>query len=136
MERGSDKHGPRLDETLAHETEGAVRAGRSTHAEEWKDPEPSGEDQPDVDLAPDTTLVGGVPDGMSATDVEGRAELAAYLGRSAYPATGAELVALAEQNAAPDRVTAALRRLPPEQGFATAQEVWSALGGGAEDHRF
>lgn len=136
MERRSDKHGPRLDETLAHEMEGALRAGHSTHAEEWKDPEPSGEDQPDVDRAPDSTLVGGVPEGMTAADVAGRAELATYLGRSAYPATGAELVALAEQNDAPDEVLAALRELPAEQGFATAQEVWSALGGGAEAHRF
>jgi hypothetical protein len=40
MERGSNKHGPRLDDELKHETEGLVRSGHPTHAEEWKEPEP------------------------------------------------------------------------------------------------
>ena len=38
MERGSSKHGPRLDDEQKHETEGLVRGGGSTHAEEWKQP--------------------------------------------------------------------------------------------------
>ena len=40
----STKHSPREDDELKHELEGMMRAGRSTHAEEWKDPEPSGEE--------------------------------------------------------------------------------------------
>src|SRR5207302_5452745 len=72
MERGSDKVSPRRDEQRKHETEGLVRSGHSTHAEEWKDPEPVGEDQPDTDLAPDGTLHGGTPTGMAADDVDGR----------------------------------------------------------------
>jgi hypothetical protein len=46
IDRGSDKHGRRLDEALAHETEGAVRATRSTPAEEWREPEPTGKANP------------------------------------------------------------------------------------------
>src|SRR3954463_13693135 len=86
VERGSDKHSPMVDEQLKHETEGLVRGGHGTHAEEWRDPEPSGEDQPDADLAPSGTLHGGTPQGMDADDVEGRAELATFLGRDIYPA--------------------------------------------------
>ena len=51
MDRGSDKVSPREDEQRKHEVEGLIRSGRTTHAEEWKDPEPIGEDQPDADLA-------------------------------------------------------------------------------------
>src|SRR3954447_2565845 len=76
IERGSDKHGARADDALAGEVEGAMRSGHSTHAQEWKDPEPSGEDQPDVDLNPNGTLTGGTPAGVDSGDVEGRSELA------------------------------------------------------------
>jgi hypothetical protein len=81
VERGSDKHSPLRADQLKHETEGLVRSGHTTHAEEWKDPEPSGDDQHDADRAPDSTLHGGTPAGMTDDDVEGRAELATYLGK-------------------------------------------------------
>src|SRR4051812_12471093 len=85
VDRGSDKHSPLVDDQLKHETEGLVRAGRSTHAEEWKDAEPSGEDQPGADLAPAGTLHGGTPAGMDPDDVEGRAELAATTAKTPIP---------------------------------------------------
>jgi hypothetical protein len=44
MQRGSDKHGPRKDDALAHDVEGMVRGTGPTHAEEWKDPEPPADD--------------------------------------------------------------------------------------------
>jgi len=136
VERGSDKHGFRLDEQLKHEVSGMVRSGQSTHAEEWKDPEASGEDQPDVDRAPDTTLVGGVPDGMTEADVEGRSELAAVIGKEAWPATADTIRARAAEAAAPDRVIDRLSALPDDRTYRNLQEVWSALGGGTEQHRF
>jgi hypothetical protein len=40
MERGSSKHGPRLDEEMKHETEGLVRSGHPSHVQDWKEPEP------------------------------------------------------------------------------------------------
>ena len=54
----SDKHGPRKDEAMARETEALVRSGRTGRTEEWRDPEPSGEDQPEADRAPNATLTG------------------------------------------------------------------------------
>jgi hypothetical protein len=53
--------------------------------------EPSGEDEPDVDLGPNATVVGGTPDGMAPDDVEGRSELASYLGKDLYPAVREQL---------------------------------------------
>lgn len=136
MERGSDKHGPLRDEALKSETEGLERAGRPTRAEEWRSPEPAGEDQPDVDRNPDGTLVGGTPPGMSQGDVEGRAELASYLGKEIWPAVGQQLLDLAVERNAPDRVVQQLRRLPAGRVYATVSEVWEALGGGVETERF
>jgi Protein of unknown function (DUF2795) len=136
MERGSDKHGARLDDVLAEEVEGTVRGEHSTHAEEWKDPEPSGEDQPDVDLAPDRTLVGGTPPGMTQEDVEARSLLAAYLGREVYPADRGKLLETAERNHAPAQVLDRLRRLPAGREFENLQQVWATLGGGVEEHRY
>ncbi|GAS91966.1 hypothetical protein [Mycolicibacterium brisbanense] len=48
MERGSDKHGPREDEQLKQELRGTLQGNRSSRAEEWRDPEPPADDDPDV----------------------------------------------------------------------------------------
>ena len=136
MERGSDKHGPRLDEAMEHETEGLVRGGHDTHAEERKSAEPSGEDQPDVDLAPDSTLVGGAPPGMSEADVESRSELATYLHPHAFPAVQTELMEEARRNQAPDAILDRLRDVPSGREYANVGEVWRALHGGTESERF
>ncbi len=135
MERGSDKHGPRMDEALAHEVEGLLHAGRDTHAEEWASPEPSGEDQPDVDRAPHGTLHGAVPDGMTEEDVEQRSRLATYLGKEVWPATGAQLVAVARARQAPDDVVAQLSYLHEGRSYVNMQEAWADLQGGVEQHR-
>src|SRR3954454_23648065 len=103
VDRGSDKHSPLVDDQLKHETEGLVRAGRGTHAEEWKDAEPSGEDQPDSDLAPKGTLHGGTPSGMDADDLEGRAEIATFLGKHGYPMVCEQIIDLVINRKAPDR---------------------------------
>ncbi len=135
MERGSDKHSARMDDALGAEVSGLIRAGHDSRAD-WNSPEPSGEDQPDVDRVPDGTLHGGVPEGMTEDDVEGRSELATYLGRL-WPATREELVRVATDNEAPDSVMRQLHSLPMGQQFANLQEVWSTLSGGhVESQRF
>ena len=136
MERGSDKHGPMRDDELKHETEGLVRGGHGTHAEEWRDPEPSGEDQPDADLAPDGTLTGGTPEGMSTEDVEGRAELASYIGKAVYPVVRTQVLDLVLERNAPERVVDLVRRLPAGQPFHNVNEIWAAIGGHVETERF
>ena len=135
MERGSDKHSARMDDALEAEVSGLIRAGHDNRAD-WNSPEPSGEDQPDIDRVPDGTLHGGVPEGMTEDDVEARSELASYLGRL-WPATREELVRVATDNEAPDSVMRQLHSLPMGQQFANLQEVWSTLSGGhVESQRF
>lgn len=135
MERGSDKHSPMVDDQLKHETEGLVRAGRSTHAEEWKEAEPSGEDQPDADLDPSGTLTGGTPNGMDPDDVEGRAELAGFIGK-AYPMVREQILDLVIDRQAPTRVVDLVRRLPAGREFENINDVWTAVGGHVESDRF
>ena len=136
MDRGSDKHSPMRDDELKHETDGLVRAGRATHAEEWKDPEPSGEDQPDADRAPDGTLHGGIPAGMNDEDVEGRAEVASYIGKGSYPMVREQILELVMDRQAPTRVIDLVRRLPSGREYHNMQEVWLAVGGHTESDRF
>ena len=136
MDRGSDKVSPRKDEERKHETQGLLRSGHTPHAEEWKDPEPVGEDQPDADLAPGGTLHGGTPAGMDADDVEGRAELASYIGKEDYPLVREQILDRAIDNRAPDRVVDLVRQLPSGRQFHNVNEVWTALGGHVEAERF
>jgi hypothetical protein len=124
----STKHNPRVDEELEHETQGMVRGGHSTRAEEWHDTEPTAEGDPDIDAAPNGTLVGGTPVGMDADAVEARAELARWLDRADFPSTGPQLVEAALDHRAPDAVVAELGRLPEGDTYERIGDVVRALG--------
>lgn len=132
----SDKTGPLRDDELKAETAGLFRANRQTRAEEWHEIEPSGEDEPDVDRAPDSTLTGGTPDGMTADDVQLRSQLATYLGREIYPAVREQLIGVAMDQHAPDAVVERIKRLPSGRQFTNVNDVWAALGGSVEHSRF
>jgi hypothetical protein len=136
MERGSDKHGARMDDALGAEVRGMMTAGRETRGAEWNSPEPSGEDQPEVDLAPEGTLIGGVPEGMTEDDVALRSEIASYLGKECWPCDAEQLLFKAAEMNAPERVLNRLRDLPAGRQFANMQQAWTALQGGVEANRF
>jgi hypothetical protein len=127
---------PREDEQLAHETEGLVRSGHPTRVEEFRDPEPAGEDQP----TGDEHLMGpgrepGTAPGLSPEDVETRSEIARFLDRAALPGSREDLLASAEQNQATQRVLDLLQQLPADARFENMQDVARALGLGTEEHR-
>ncbi len=48
MDRGSDKHGARQDDYLKKELRGLEQADHSTRAQEWRDPEPPADDDPQL----------------------------------------------------------------------------------------
>jgi hypothetical protein len=136
MERGN-KHSPRMDEALEHEVEGMMRAERPTHAEEWKEPEPAGEDQPDPGhLGEPDDRRPGTPPGMTPDEVDLRSDLAAHLGRHAFPADVSGLLGHLVDGNAPDRLRDLVRRLPSGRVFRNVGEVFQALGYHEEDHRF
>ncbi|WP_235564417.1 DUF2795 domain-containing protein [Modestobacter sp. Leaf380] len=127
MERNT-KHSAMRDDEMAGEVEGMVRAGRATHADEFLDPEPAGEDEPAVDRSAGGTLTGGTPEGVDADTVQLRAELARWLDRADFPATGGELVEAARDHRAPDAVADELAKLPAGETFTRIGEVVRALG--------
>ena len=134
MERGSDKHGPRVDEQLDAETRSLQQgAPVESRVEEHREQEGPGEGQP----TPDARLVGGraTAASLDLDDAEARAEIARFLTPSAFPAERDALVADAEGNQAPGEVLDRLRALPAGRAYENVQDVWAALGGSVE-HRF
>jgi hypothetical protein len=110
VERGSDKHSPRLDEGLKHDTRSVVQGSPvEARAEEARSQEDAGDGE--------------------RTWINDRAELARHLDPSVYPATKDALLADAEKNSAPEWIFDALGQLPDGQSFQTNEEVWEALGG-------
>ena len=83
-------HGPRADEALKREVRSELQAHRATRAEEWLEPEPPGEDQPEATWALGSRP-GAIPPGADREGIELRSNLARHLDRAAFPATTARL---------------------------------------------
>jgi Protein of unknown function (DUF2795) len=135
MERGSSKHGPRLDEEMAHEVRGIVQGGVDNRVEEFHDPEPAGEDQPEPSYVPGGTHTGGAPPGMTFDEVEQRSRLGRFIPMTSLPGDRDTLVAGARELNAPDDVIGQLNRLPSGRRYETVNEIWAALGHHNEERR-
>jgi hypothetical protein len=134
LERGSDKHSPRVDEELEHETRSLEQGSPvESRAEEHREQEGPGDDQP----TPDARLTGGraTAASLDLDDAETRADIARFLTPSAFPADREALLADARDNQAPDEVLERLQALPAGRSYENVQDVWAALGGTVE-HRF
>lgn len=135
MERGSSKHGPRLDEAMAHEVQGHVQgSGAGSRAEEWHEPEPAGEDQPEAAQVT-AGRRGGAPAPLAADEAEQRSRLGRYLPMSALPGDRETLRQAAADFGAPADVLAELARLPDRE-YETVAQVWEDLGHANEEHRW
>jgi hypothetical protein len=131
MERGT-KHGFRIDDAMSGETESLTRgAPVESRVEEWREAEPSGDDQP----VPDAVLNGDAREspGLGHDEVELRSELAKRLRKSAFPADREVLYGVAAEEQAPGPILDLSRRLPDGRTFANTQDVWQALGGSVEE---
>jgi hypothetical protein len=134
VERGSDKHGPRVDEQLDFETRSLQQGSPvESRVEEHREQEGPGEDQP----TPDARLAGGraTAASLDLDDAEARADIARFLTPSAFPADREALLADAEANQAPAVVLERLQALDGGRVYENVQDVWGALGGTVE-HRF
>jgi hypothetical protein len=137
MERGSNKHSPRLDDEMEREVDGMMTAERPTRAEEWKEPEPAGEDQVDPGrLGEPADRQPGVPAGMTPEDVELRSELGEHLPRSAFPNDESGLLSHLIDTNAPERLQLLVRQLPGGRTYDHLGEVVQALGLHEERERF
>ena len=78
IERGSDKHGPHLDDQMKHESEGAMKGRQAAHAEEFRQTEPFPDDTDDVetraamerDLGPDAGVQESASEGPEGPEGE------------------------------------------------------------------
>ncbi|NDU74697.1 DUF2795 domain-containing protein [Actinomadura sp. DSM 109109] len=131
----SDKHGAKLDEEMGHESQGMVRGGHPTHAEEFKESEPFSNDDPADPAAATADAREGSPPGMSAEDVEKRSALARMLTGVRYPARPNELVRHAAEGGAPDQALDRLRELPKRE-YENVADVAEQLGYGREERRY
>ncbi len=132
MERGSDKHSPRIDEQLEHETRSLQQGSPvESRVEEFREQEGPGDDQP----TPASRLTGGRTGSLDLDDAETRSDIARFLDPSTFPADREGLLANAEANNAPDTVLERLQALPGGTTYDGLPDVWSALGGTVE-HRF
>jgi hypothetical protein len=120
-------HGPREDDALKRELRGDLQAHRATRAEEWREPEAAGEDEPE----PDETA--GTPEGRARpADEEAaldlRSDLARHLGRSVLPGDKARVMTILEANNAPQRLLDLVSSLPAKTTWTTMRELYLALG--------
>jgi Protein of unknown function (DUF2795) len=129
LERG-DRHGPRIDEELARETEALERGSPvEPRVEEFREQEPSADDEPETDAR----LMGGRSAGsMDLDELEARSELARSISPSVFPADRDALLDSAIRNHATQPVLDRLARLPAGRTFENPEAVWRALGGGIE----
>ncbi|EPD67466.1 MULTISPECIES: DUF2795 domain-containing protein [Streptomyces] len=121
MQRGNDRLSVHRDEEMKHELQGLLRSGHPTRAEEWHDPEPVADDDPQVAGGP------VAPGGSGASFETVRLELARILGRSSFPAGPRELTGVLRRKNAPDVLVEALGRLPRTDRYANVQELTKAL---------
>ena len=121
MQRGSDRLSRHRDDEMKHELQGLLRSGHPTRSEEWNDPEPTADDDPQVWGGP----VAPGSDGASLETV--RLELARLLGRSSFPATPGELERGLRRKNAPDPLVEAVEALPRKENYANVQELARAL---------
>lgn len=126
MQRGSDRLSVHRDDEMKHELQGLLRSGHHTRAEEWNDPEPAADDDPEVAGGP--VEPGPGPERLDAV----RLELGRLLGRSAFPATPPTLAQLLRERSAPDRLVEPVAALPGKTVFRTASDLAKALTNSGE----
>ncbi|MEV0975342.1 DUF2795 domain-containing protein [Streptomyces sp. NPDC049915] len=123
MQRGSDRMSVHRDNERKHELQGLLRSGHPTRTEEWHDPEPAADDDPQVWGGP------VAPGGLGSSLETVRLELARILGRGSFPAGPHELIGVLRRNNAPDPLVDALERLPRKAHYGNVQELAEAVTG-------
>jgi len=126
-EQTGGTHGPREDDALKREVRSELQAHRATRAEEWLEPEPPAEDEPEATWAPEGRP-GGTPPGESWETIELRSDLARHLDRTAFPATRARLLEVLASHQAEQRLMDLVSPLPEDATFANLGELLHALG--------
>jgi hypothetical protein len=122
MTHSGGTHGPRQDDALKKEVRGEVQANRATRTEEWREPEPPGEDQPDATW----DLSDGA--GTRREAIQLRSDIARHLDHKAFPADRDGLLADMSDHHAPQPLLDLVATLPADVTFRGLPDVTEALG--------
>ncbi|MFV0126900.1 DUF2795 domain-containing protein [Streptomyces sp. HMX112] len=117
MQRGSDRLSRRQDDEMKHQLRGLLRSGHPTRTEEWHDPEPVADDDPEVARHP-------VPADPFETL---RLELGRHLARTPFPAHRRDLLRVLRERHAPDPLADRVAQLPADTTYRSVQDVAVAL---------
>jgi hypothetical protein len=134
MERGSDKHSPRIDENLERDTRSLIQGSSGeSRADEGRLQEGAADDEPTTDalLSGDLHAEQTNDALLDHDEAEARSRLASHLRPSIWPADREELLRCAQELNAPPDILDQLRRLP-DGTFTHTEAVWEALGGKVE----
>ena len=134
MDRGSDMHSPRIDESLKNDTRPLTQGSPSeARADEGRLQEGAADDEPTTDalLSGDLHPEQSNEALLDHDEAEARSRLAAHLRPSIWPADREAVVACAQELNAPPDLLDQLRRLP-DGTFSHTEAVWEALGGKVE----
>ena len=134
MPRGSDKHSPRINDSLEHDTRPLTQgAPMESRSDEARQQEGAADDEPTTDAL----LTGDLHPGenndalLDHDETEARSRIASYLRPSIWPADREALLACAQELNAPPDILDQLGRLP-DGTFSHTEAVWEALGGRVE----
>ncbi len=127
MERETTKHSPRIDDQMVHESAAMLQGLSFDEGRE----EGFTQEAPDDPGAGRRTEVEIPNSPVQPDEADLRAELAASLRPSAFPASADDLRAVAREEFARQPVLDLLDALP-DGTYATVAEVWEATGGETE----
>ena len=127
MERETNKHSPRVDDQMVHESAALLQGLSFDEGREEGFTQEAPED-PGVGRRTEVEIPHSV---VQPDDADLRAELAASLRPSAFPGSAADLRALARKEFARQTILDLLDALP-DGTYATVGEVWEATGGQTE----
>jgi hypothetical protein len=126
-EQGTAKHGPREDDELKREVRSELLANRATRSEEWLEPEPPAEDEPEA-----TWVLAGrpsaTPPGEDWDMIQLRSDLARHLDRHAFPGNRAHLRKILEEHQSEQQLLDVVASLPGRVRFENLADVLEALG--------
>src|SRR5262245_18476659 len=125
MQRGSDRLNVHRDDEMKHELQGLLRSGHPTRSEDWHDPEPPADDDPEVFRAPVAPGSGERPTPQTL-----RLELARSLTRHDFPASPSELTRTLRRGNAPDTLVHRVSRLPHRARYDSMLALAEAVAAG------
>ncbi|HYK29050.1 MAG TPA: DUF2795 domain-containing protein [Streptosporangiaceae bacterium] len=120
-EQVSGTHGRAEDDHLKRQDRSELEA----QGELWPDPQSWETGAAEASWAPEGRFAGAGEDWQS---IELRSDLARYLGRTAFPATRADLVQTLAGQQAEDRLVTMVSGLPPRARVGSLGELIRALG--------